>query len=152
MVVRVSTRSYSPLSFHPGMPGRRMPLLTTAAGRAYLAYAPEQEVQVLLELIAGRSDEPGTRVIDESFVRRLTEKTRCDGYATNQGEWSAESKFGAVSVPLRHQGRVLACLNVIFLLRALDKKPAALKNIVTHLQDAAAKIEESFAALPERPA
>jgi IclR family mhp operon transcriptional activator len=145
MVVRASTRSYSPLSFHSGMPGRRMPLLTTAAGRAYLAFAPEEEQKVLLEILRGRSDVDATHAKDAHFIRTLISETRQRGYALNQGEWNMEPKFGGVAVPLKFQDRVLACLNVIFLVRAV-KDEAALTAVASELLAHARIIERDFAA------
>ncbi|KRB87449.1 IclR family transcriptional regulator domain-containing protein [Noviherbaspirillum sp. Root189] len=149
MVVRVSTRPYSPLSFHSGMPGRRMPLLTTAAGRAYLAFAPEAERKILLDMLRQRSDIDAVHAKDPHFIRTLLSETRQRGYAINQGEWGAEPKFGGVAVPLRFQERVLACLNVIFLVRAV-KDDAALSAIASKLLAHAKIIEHDFAAHQEQ--
>lgn len=144
MVVRASTRSFSPLSFHPGMPGRRLPLLTTAAGRAYLAFAPAQEQQAILSLLSERDDASGQHARDPRFVDTLIRQTRNRGYALNHGEWGEEPKFGGIAVPLRAHDRVVACLNVIFLLRGV-KDEAGLQGILGPLQANARAIEEDFA-------
>ncbi|WP_158213418.1 helix-turn-helix domain-containing protein [Pigmentiphaga sp. NML080357] len=144
MIVRASTRSYSPLSFHPGMPGRRLPILTTAAGRAYLAYSPPEEQEAILDLLQGRADEHAELAVDTRFVRTLIDQTRDRGYGLNQGEWSDEPKFGGVAVPLRYQERAVSCLNVIFLSRGV-KDAASLRKIVSHLFEAQKGIEERFA-------
>ncbi|ART53212.1 hypothetical protein CBP34_18215 [Acidovorax carolinensis] len=141
MVVRVSTRSYSPLSFHPGMPGRRLPLLTTAAGRTYLAFAPATEQTALIDLLRERPDHSGQLARDRHFVRTMIEKTRERGYGVNQGEWAEEPKFGAVAVPLHRRGRLLGCLNVIFLSRGVTEA-TALQKIVRELHHTANRIEE----------
>lgn len=143
MVVRASTRSYSPLSFHPGMPGRQLPLLTTAAGRAYLAFAPAAEQAALLDLLRERQDRNGQLARDTHFVQNVITHTRERGYGVNQGEWEDEPKFGGVAVPLRHQGRLLACLNVIFLSRGVADAEA-LQKIVTALQGTAGQIEAAL--------
>lgn len=143
MVVRASTRSYSPLSFHPGMPGRRLPLLTTAAGRAYLAFAPETEQNALLDLLRERQDRSGQWARNADFVRNVIDTTRERGYGVNQGEWDEEPKFGAVAVPLRRQDSLLACLNVIFLSRGVSDA-AARQKIVEALQASAHQIEAAM--------
>jgi len=143
MVVRASTRSYSPLSFHPGMPGRRLPLLTTAAGRTYLAFAPAAEQTALIDLLRERPDHNGQLARDGHFVRTMIEKTRERGYGVNQGEWAEEPKFGAVAAPLHRHGRLLGCLNVIFLSRGVTEGAALLK-IVQELQQAATRIEKAL--------
>jgi IclR family mhp operon transcriptional activator len=151
MVVRVSTRSYSPLSFHPGMPGRRMPLLTTAAGRAYLAFAPEQEQKLLLDMLRERTDTNAAHAQDARFIRTLLSETRQRGYALNRGEWDVEPRFGGVAVPLKFQDRVLACLNVIFLGSAV-KDEAALSGIASELLAHASIIEQAFVDHQQRSA
>lgn len=144
MVVRASTRSYSPLSFHPGMPGRRLPLLSTAAGRAYLAFAPPQEQEALLQMLRTRPEGSALPTPNERLVRTLIDQTRQRGYALNQGEWNEEPKFGGVAVPLRWGERVIACLNVIYLSRGV-KDEATLQTIVVALQQTAQEIEDQFA-------
>lgn len=145
MIVRASTRSYSPLSFHPGMPGLRLPILTTAAGRAYLAYAQPEEQAAILDQLQGRTDDYARLAADDRFVQTLIAQTRERGYALNQGEWTDEPKFGGVAVPLRFQDRAVSSLNVIFLSRGV-KDDAARRKIVDHLFEAQREIEERFAA------
>jgi hypothetical protein len=146
-----ASRSYSPLSFHPGMRGRRMPLLTTAAGRAYLAFAPEEEQKVLFDLLRERSDIDAERAKNAHFIRTLLSETRQRGYAINRGEWNDEPKFGGVAAPLKFQDRVLACLNLIFLGRAV-KDEIVLNRIGSELLALARIIEQSFVANQQRSA
>ena len=40
MMIRESTHRFSPLSFHRAMVGQTIPMLLTAAGRAYFAHCP----------------------------------------------------------------------------------------------------------------
>jgi len=145
MVIRSSTRLYSRLSFHPGMPGRCLPMLSTAAGRAYFAYAPLEERNTLLDMLKGRDDEQAAQARDEKFVRAVVQQTREQGYATNIGEWSVEPKFGGIAVPLRNKAEVLGALNVIFLSRAV-KEQAAMPELVAALKEAGASIEQQLAS------
>lgn len=145
LVVRTSTRLYSPLSFHPGMPGRRVPLLTTAAGRALLAYSPAEEVEVFLQMIRARGDASAALAANKDYIKVIVRETRERGFGVNRGEWSDEKKFGGVAVPLRHEGRVLAVLNVVFLLRALPKS-SDIDALGVTLVDAGRRIEADFAA------
>lgn len=145
MVIRASTRLYSRLSFHPGMPGRCLPMLSTAAGRAYFSYVPEEERQTLLEMLKSRDDEQAAYAKDEKYVRSIIQQTRAQGYATNIGEWSVEPKFGGIAVPLRNKTEVLGTLNVIFLSRAV-KEQGTLPKLVASLKAAAAQIERKHAA------
>ncbi|MDA7417712.1 helix-turn-helix domain-containing protein [Xenophilus arseniciresistens] len=145
MVVRASTRLYSRLSFHPGMPGRHMPMLSTAAGRAYFAHVCDDERSVLLDMLRSRDDEQAALARDSKQVLALVRQTRAQGYGVNIGEWGVEPKFGAVAVPLRAHTGVLGSMNLTFLLRAVKGQDALLK-LVAPLKAAAARIEEALAA------
>jgi hypothetical protein len=57
MIIRETTHRFSRLSFHRAMVGRRMPLLYSASGRAYLAFCPEEERAQLLQLLIAAHDE-----------------------------------------------------------------------------------------------
>lgn len=143
MVVRASTRQYSPLSFHPGMPGRKLPILTTAAGRAYFASCSELERDVLIEMMQSRNDEDGKIANNAAVVSNLVKSTLKRGYAINYGDWTLEPKFGGIAVPLQNGGSTIACLNVIFLLRGV-KGESALAQIANALMEAKVDIEEEY--------
>lgn len=56
MVVRETTHRFSRLSFHRAMVGRRLPLLLTASGLTWLAFAPEHERSPIVEMLAARPE------------------------------------------------------------------------------------------------
>jgi IclR family mhp operon transcriptional activator len=145
MVVRVSTHSYSPLSFHPGVPGRKLPLLTTAAGRAYFSFAPDNERQVLLEILRAMDCEDARMARDEAVIGNLVRETRRQGYGLNRGEWRAKLKFGGIAVPLLHRGQLVACINVVFLNSAVPKGEAE-HRLAARLRLTANEIEAKFEA------
>lgn len=144
MVIRTSTRLYSRLSFHPGMPGRQLPMLNTSAGRAYFSFVGDEERNTLLEILRGHDDEQATLAKDDKYLDNIIQKTRAQGYAINQGEWRDEPKFGGIAVPLRRHNEVLAVLNVIFLSKAV-KQQGALLRLVKELKTAAELIEQRLA-------
>lgn len=155
MVVRTSTRPYSRLSFHPGMPGRRMPMLTTAAGRAYLAYTSEAARQTILNMLGNRPVPGNAAMRDSRFIKALIDQTRSQGYGSNFGEWDEEPKFGAYAVPICNtSGEAIVSLNVIFLTFAL-KEAGTKEKLLEALFDAAKRIEvayaESSARMPDEP-
>ncbi len=57
MVVRETTHRFSRLSFHRAMVGRRLPLLLTASGLTWLAFALDHERQAMIEILAARPEE-----------------------------------------------------------------------------------------------
>ena len=146
MVVRASTRSYSRLSFHPGLPGRRLPMLRSAAGRAYFANIPAEEREALLSVLRSRDDAEGEYARQAAVVRDLVANTQRKGFASNEGEWSEEPTFGGLAVPVYLGGQVAACLNVIYLLRAL-KASEDVRSIVSALQAAAGRIGQKASSI-----
>lgn len=147
MVVRVSTRTYSPLSFHPGTPGRRLPILVTAAGRAYLANASKAEQDVILAMLREREDFPSRLARDERLVARLLLDTKKRGYALNEGEWTEEPRFGGIAVPVFQKKRVVACINLVYLLRGIAGGPG-IKKLADELMSAARLIESRWTEIP----
>lgn len=140
MLVRETTHRFSPLSFHRAMIRQRLPLLFTAAGRAYLAFCGREERRHLLDLLAGGDDEQAGFARNRVLVEKMLDKVRLQGYATNDGEWNSQQKIAALAVPLRHQGNVLATINVVFLRRAKGLDDAA-QAYLPELKAAVAKIE-----------
>ncbi len=56
MVVRETTHRFSRLSFHRAMVGRRLPLLLTASGLTWLAFAPDAERDAVVSMLAARPE------------------------------------------------------------------------------------------------
>lgn len=140
MLVRETTHRFSPLSFHRAMIRQRMPLLFTAAGRAYLAYCGEEERQQLLRLLVAGNDEQANFARNSVLVEQMLEKVRRQGYATNDGEWSEQLKVSAIAMPIFHKEQVLACINVVFLRKAMSAGQAV-EHLLPALTAAVRKIE-----------
>lgn len=150
MLVRETTHRFSRLSFHRAMIRQRMPVLFTAAGRAYLAFCSEEERRQILGLLAAGNDEQANFARNRVLVELMLDKVRNQGYATNDGEWNQQLKIAAIAVPVRHQGQILACINVVFLKKALKVSEAA-DRYLPDLQAAAEKIEALLAASETLP-
>lgn len=140
MLVRETTHRFSPLSFHRAMIRQRMPVLFTSAGRAYLAFCSAEERQQILRLLVAGNDEQASFSRNSVLVEQMLEKVRRQGYATNDGEWSQQQKIAAIAVPIRHKTQVLACINVVFLRKAMST-PEAAERYLPELQAAVRKIE-----------
>ncbi len=141
MIIRETTHRFSPLSFHRSMVGRRLPLLLTAAGRAYFARCPSGEREHLLTLLrSGQGGEIQAALAnDPHYVRNLLRTFEACGYATNRGDWSEQSTISAIAVAIEHDNRVLGSLNVVYLTRALSAGQAVelfvppLRHIATRI-------------------
>lgn len=114
MMVRESTHRWSMLSQHHAMPGEKMPMLQTALGRAYLAACGEEELDALLRYLDQHAEAMGIEQQDRLNVHHTIQQTRERGFAINTGEWSRESRFSAVAVPLFSAGQLLGALNLVF--------------------------------------
>jgi len=141
MVIRETTHRFSPLAFHRAIVGMRLPLLLSALGRAYLAHCPRSEREELLRLLRNRGDEEARRAADASYVRAALARARRDGYATNDETWQAGRLVTALAVPIQREGRVLACLSVVYREKAVPTSQAAAR-FVPRLKAAAAQIAE----------
>lgn len=145
MIIRETTHRFSPLSFHRAMVGRRLPMLLTAAGRAYFAMCPDAEREDILDVLrAGAGGEQQRKLAhDEAYIRNLVRQTRAEGFGSNQGDWEDQRKIGAVAVAIPFGGRVLASLNVIYLRQAIASAEAT-RRFVPELQRAAQEMVDAL--------
>ena len=151
MVIRESTHRFSPFSFHRAMVGARLPLLLTAMGRAYFAFCPDQERRGLVQLLRGGSDAEEALVArSPRAVAGLVNRTRTLGYGANDREWSQEPRFSAIALPIRHDGRILGCLNMVFVATAMSVGEAVEKHLPA-LQRATSRISAAIACSVARP-
>jgi IclR family mhp operon transcriptional activator len=127
------------------MVGRRLPILLTAAGRAYFAMCPDGEREDILDLLRSGAGGEEQKAIasNDALVKRLVRRVRADGFGSNHGDWAAQSKIGAVAVAIVSHQRVLASLNVVFLSRAVTLAEAN-RRFVPHLQSAAQEMVEAL--------
>lgn len=114
MLIRDSTHHSSPLSFHRGMIGTRLPMLRTAMGRAYLAFSRPEVREAVLRLIQADPD-PGARETGSGFdAEGVIERTRQQGFGLNYREWKPEEKTAAIALPIMTRAHdVAACINII---------------------------------------
>jgi len=143
MVIRETTDHQSPLALEQYGAGIRMPLLTSAAGRAYLAYCPAGERETLLELLA-RSTHPEDRIArSHAEVERILEETRAQGFGMAQRARRV-SEETSLAIPLRVKDRILAAMTVRYAATAVSLR-AAVDQFLPKMRDVAAKIEHEFA-------
>lgn len=145
MIIRETTHRFSPLSFHRSMVGRRLPMLLTAAGRAYFAYCGEAEREDILNLLRSGTggEEQAALAADPAFIRNLLGQVRSEGYSWNRGDWTEQRKIAALAVPICNQQRALGSLNVVYLARAIDADEAV-KRFIRPLQQVASRIEKAL--------
>lgn len=85
------------------------------------------------------------RAREHDRVRALLGGIQRSGLAVNDGKWVLSGRFAAIAVPVRYDGRVIACLNVVF-----SKRAASLHDAVRRwshdLAATALLLEKDFSA------
>jgi IclR family mhp operon transcriptional activator len=119
MVVHETTHRIAPLSIDRNMVGQELPLLGSSSGLAYMAFAPKQERDTLLDLLAMSNHPHDALARDPAQVSRLLAATRRCGYSLRQGGqlWP---HTGSLSLPVRVGTRVLGCITTIWMARAIS--------------------------------
>ncbi|MEZ2141768.1 DNA-binding transcriptional regulator [Bradyrhizobium sp. DN5] len=138
MVVQETTHSRSPLSIDRGMIGKRLPMLRTSAGRAYLAACASRERDLIVSHLR-RIDEADDRpFLDECRFTRMIAETAKRGYAVrNEGEF--KPKTASIAVPIVRGDIVFGCISIIWIRSALSLDEA-IARFVAPLREAAAAI------------
>lgn len=106
MAVRFSTMPHSPMAVQSSTQGHRHSLLRSAMGAAYLAFCPDEERDLLLEL----AFEEAGAAADPARIQRRIEAARHRGYGLRLPGKPGDSATAAL--PIRHGGRVVAVLSL----------------------------------------
>lgn len=118
MVIRDTTHPVAPFSIDRNMAGRELPMLGSAAGLTYLAFAPAQEQSQILRLLAMPNGCDQATGPDVASIHRVIAATRRRGYGLRQGG-QVWPHTGAIALPIRHGGRILGCISVIWMARVV---------------------------------
>jgi len=148
MMTRETTDHASPLAIERYSAGFCLPLLTTAAGRAYLAFCPAPERDTLIDALS-RSAKDEDRLArsqrgpgSPADLLRMLADIRSQGYAATSRARRIVEEI-SVSVPVMLEDRVLACLSVRFSAAAVPLK-TGIERFLPKLRQCAARISTSF--------
>ncbi len=144
MVVRETTHRFSRLSFHRAMVGRRLPILLTACGLTYLAFCPENERDNIIALLAQRDDAAYQLARELEKLAKLLQTIRDKGYGENNQSWQQENKIAAIAMPINDEDRIIGCLNLVYIAKAMTIEQAA-ERYLPALQSVAKQIESGVA-------
>lgn len=144
MMVRESTLSASPMSIDRNMIGTRGPVLRTAAGRAWLAFSPEKEREICLNMLRLRNDPEDAPFLEQRMLYSLLKKCREMGHGMRLGE-KYIPKTSSIAMPVKHNDQIIACLSVIWITSAMSYAQAQ-KTLVEPMTKAVQGMEKS---LPE---
>ena len=142
MMVRESTDHRSPLAVERFSAGFRVPILTTAAGRVYLAFTHAQQRESLLEILSRSSREEDKLAKSRPEVQKILNEVRAQGYASAVRPRRVSDEI-SLSVPIMIEERVLACVTVRFSGSAVPLK-MAVERFLPKLRETAQKIRQTF--------
>jgi IclR family mhp operon transcriptional activator len=143
MMIRESTDHHTPLVLERLSAGIRMPLLTSAMGRAFLAFSPPARRDALLdELARSNKEEDKLARGPRTDLQRLLTDIKVQGYATVARVRRLVEEI-SLSVPVTLADRVLAVLTVRFTSSTVPL-PAAVERFLPRLRRGAAKLSGSY--------
>ncbi|MCW5687063.1 MAG: helix-turn-helix domain-containing protein [Pseudolabrys sp.] len=127
MIIRETTHAESPFSIDRGMAGTHLPVLQTSGGRAYLAFSPAGERDVILARLR-QSGKPGDALAhDQQMVDRILADTRQCGYGFRTDGFNPHT--ASISLPILIGDRVLASITMIWIASALSFDEAVSRNL-----------------------
>lgn len=143
IAIKFWTGSISPLVHTNTVLGQRPDLVTTAMGRALLAFCPDNERERQIHRL--RSD-PARQFgeAEEAHLRSILKQARSNGFATRDPK-TEPHRITTFAMPIREDGRVEALINISFFTTAIPKNEIA-EKILTPLRMTTVKIEHAIAA------
>jgi len=98
-------------------------MLRTAAGRAYLAFCPATERDIILKQIERAGDPDDRPYLTQDYLERMVAETRTRGFASRtDGEYNPRTS--SIAVAIIRDDRVLGCISIIWIRSALDAQEA----------------------------
>jgi IclR family mhp operon transcriptional activator len=142
MLVRESTDHSSPLAIERNSAGFRAPLMTTAAGRVYLANSPPPQRETLIDILARSNKEEDKPARARADLVRALGEIKSSGYAaaTRTRRLLEEA---SLSVPVLLLDRVLASLTVRFATSAVPLR-TGVERFLPKLRQCADNISSLF--------
>jgi IclR family mhp operon transcriptional activator len=142
MMIRETTDRESPLALEQYSAGVRVPMLGSAAGRAYLAFCPGQERDMLLEILSRSSSTEDRLARNRLEVDRLLNETRNQGFGMAHRARRV-SEETSLAIPVRAKDRILATVTVRYAATAVPLR-TAVEQFLPKMREVAHKIESEF--------
>lgn len=122
MVVRASSIPFTSLSLLHSSLNMRLSMVSRALGRCYLAHSPPSEQQIILEIVKRSTDPEDRAAHDSEAMSRMMARVQSQGYATRCP--GIETKSSTIAVPVRDDGRLVACLGFTWITAAMPMQTA----------------------------
>lgn len=147
VVVRYSTIAQSPLSLLHSTINMRLSLVSRALGRAYLAFCPLDEQEIILGLLAQSSEDEDKPAKDTAKAMKMLQETRSQGYAFRNP--AVRPVSNTLALPIFENGRVVASFGLTWFSSALSLK-AAVQTLYPEMKAATEKISVRLTTLDGR--
>lgn len=145
VAVRFSTIPDSPVSpFHATI-NKRLQLMSRALGRAYIAFCPPNERNLLLRMLATSNDPEDESARDRDAALNLLAMIRRAGFADRSAAVEPKSS-STIAVPVMLERKVLATVGVTYFTSAISKADA-IERYVPALKEMAKNIQTSVILL-----
>lgn len=142
IAIKFWTGSISPLVHTNTVLGLRPDLVTTAMGRALLAFCPDSEREGQIRRLRGDSARQFGE-LEEAHLRSILKQARINGFATRDPK-TEPHRITTFAMPIREGGGVEALINISFFTTAIAKSEIA-EKILAPLRATTAKIEQAIA-------
>jgi IclR family mhp operon transcriptional activator len=123
MLVRLSTVRESPFSTDANLVNRRVPMLMSALGRAYLAYCSDDERETILALLRASPREMNRPARDAHYVATLLRSVRRQGFASPSP--ARGDPYNGMAVPLLDGTSARGAITLRYLDAAITEPDAA---------------------------
>lgn len=144
MMLRDSTHANSSLTFERYYPGFTLPILDSASGKVSMAFAPDEEREMILRFMRV-SQEIDPAYLATAEVSLDVERIRSDGYAV-QGRNHfnlTPGKTSSIAVPIFKNGRFEAAMTMVFFVAAM-RLTDALETYLADIKATAAAISHDL--------
>ena len=142
MLILDSHRPINALAVNYRVLGFRPSMLLSSLGRCYLSFCPDEERQTIVAELArstSERDHPAKRIND---IQRMVSSSRALGYCLRDSSLlSADNpeRFGAISVPVFADGKLIACLSCSWL-QSVEAEASMVQKYLPLLRDAANRV------------
>lgn len=143
MTVHFWTGPISPWVHVNTLLGNRPNILTSAMGRAWLAFCPDDERDAVIARLRTRL--PGFDAAEEDEFRLVLARTRANGYA-QRAPHTEPRRNTTLALPMRHGTRVLASITVSFFTSAVPARDVADK-LIAPLRETVERIEKLYTCM-----
>lgn len=150
MLISYTSSAESPVSPYHGIQYNKVGVLTHALGRAYFAFCPEDEREMVLRIQCSKTGVDISNQRDREMIDTLVEEIRLQGYA-ERDPTVEEAQTSSIAVPIFDlcSDRILGSLALTYY-RAAVTKANVVQIYAPAMKLAAQGISKSVMALQER--